>query len=77
MQDRDGREYAKLTHLKNGDFIELDSGFTCHPPGIVLVRIEAGRLYFDCDKHKHYLDGQLADDGDSLVGIYSERKGEK
>ena len=79
MHDLNGRPYAKLSELKVGDQIELDSGFTCHPPGVVVVKGDDRGLFFDCagDRdppyglfdERHYLDGQ-ADDGEHLIGVY-------
>lgn len=70
--DKSGREYAKLSELKGGTMIELDEGFTCHKAGPVMVQGASGEggLYFRCDAGLHFLDGQLAKDGDHLVGVY-------
>lgn len=69
-QDRHGRDYARLDALKAGDLVELDDGFTCHPPGIARIAAGAdGFLYFACDGGHHVLTGQLDDDG-YLIGIY-------
>lgn len=68
--DTSGRPWAKLSELKEGDKIELDSGFTCHAAGPIEVRADPkGDLYFPCKEGRHMLDGQ-ADDGEHLVGVY-------
>lgn len=69
--DISGIEWARLSHLKPGDRLRADGGFTCiledaTPP----VKAESdGRLYVPCSDGRHYLDGQ-ADDGEHLVGMY-------
>jgi len=77
MKDSNEREYAKLSQLKAGDYIEIDDGFDCRKQNIVTIREAYGKLGFECSHGIHWLSGQLADDGDSLIGIYSEWEGEK
>jgi hypothetical protein len=67
--DRNGREWVKLSSLKGGEILELDSGFTCRKAGPAHIHLDAEGLYFNCDEGKHYLDDQC-DDGDHCVGIY-------
>ncbi len=67
-KDKYGREYAKLSALKDGDFIKIDSGFTCAPASVRSVRQDERGLYFKCSDGNHYLAGQ-ADDGEHCVGI--------
>jgi len=67
--DNAGRPYAKISELKEGDEIELDSGFTCQRQGVHFVHDDGGRLYFNCVEGRHFLDGQ-ADDGEHCIGIY-------
>lgn len=70
MQDLNGREYAKLSELKAGDLIELDSEFTCMK-GVARICDEQGGLYICCSHGKHFLDGEVYDNyDDSLIGIY-------
>jgi hypothetical protein len=62
---------TKLSEIKEGDVLIADGGFTCIPEGRDLP-VESdpdGKLYFLCQEGRHYLDGQLADDGDTLVGL--------
>lgn len=67
--DANGIEWVKLSELRPGDVIRLDEGFTCHPPGLVVVQGEIGNLSFNCDDGSHSLDGQC-DDGEHCVGVY-------
>ena len=69
MQDKSGREYAKLSALNPGDRIELDSGFTCAQPGYHTVFQSDDGLYFRCTHGRHYLKGQC-DDNEYCIGIY-------
>jgi hypothetical protein len=67
--DTNGRLWAKMSDMKEGMTIELDSGFTCHAPGEVEVKLADDGFYFECEEGRHYLHGQ-ADDGEHLIGIY-------
>lgn len=59
----------KMSELKGGDWVVIDSGFTCAPASVVTVEEdEHGSLYFECSEGKHFLDGQLDRDGE-LVGL--------
>ncbi len=66
------REWAKLSELKLGDFVEIDCGFDCI--GDTETRrvgyIPGMGFFIDCSHGYHFLSGQLANDGDSLIGIY-------
>lgn len=64
------RLFAKLSELKAGDTIELDDGFTCAEAGEAKVVQRDGGLCFRCGEGWHYLTGQLADDDNTLIGIY-------
>jgi hypothetical protein len=69
--DRQGREYARLSELYAGMYVQVDSGFTCLAPWTIhKVKRNEGRLFIGCADGHHYLEGQLAANGDSLVGIY-------
>lgn len=81
--DLNGREYARLSQLAAGDLIQVDGDFDCLIPWSTLTVVDSdgdlavihntpecgacGGTEADCP---HTLDGQLMDDGDSLVGIY-------
>lgn len=67
--DTKGRPWAKLSELKAGDKIELDSGFNCAGPGPTEVHASDHGLYFECSEGHHYLHDQ-ADDGEHCVGVY-------
>ena len=59
----------KLTDLKAGDVVELDDGFDCMLPGLATVQADGhGKLFVPCSAGKHFLDGQLRDDG-TLAGV--------
>lgn len=69
----DGREWARLSQLKPGDKIACDNGFTCGINGKTLTVEKGagtGNLIVPCRAGAHWLDGQLADDGDHLVGMW-------
>jgi len=70
--DINGREYAKLSALAPGHTVEVDEGFTCIAPGVLCTVFggENGELFLQCADGKHLLDGQLGEDGDTLIGVY-------
>lgn len=68
--DKQGRAYADIDQLVDGQTVYLDGGFPCHSPGPVVVRIDHKGAYFECEDGSHYLDGQLDDDGPHCVGVY-------
>lgn len=72
--DKNGRPYAKLEELKEGDIVALDDDFTC-VDGCDSVEVHMtpeGNPYFKCRMGNHSFAGQ-ADDGVHCVGVY--RKG--
>lgn len=69
--DTQGREYAKLSYLEEGDLVEVDEGFTCMSKGEVkTVKYKLNGLYIECKEGKHFLSGQLHDTENFLIGIY-------
>lgn len=66
---KQGRSWAKLSQVKAGDMLELDSDFGCQR-GTVLIHEDEVGLYFLCAVGKHHLNGQ-ADDGEHCIGIYA------
>lgn len=71
MIDKQGRVYARMHELQPGNTVIVDDGFTCMKPwGEHSVSNTGNGLYILCERGPHYLSGQLADDRDSLVGIY-------
>lgn len=69
---KDGREWAKLSMLKTGDKVTLDSGFTCGIAGLTLeVTIdEKSGPWVTCRSGRHFLDANIADESDHLVGVW-------
>ena len=67
--------YAKIADLRCGDTVKLDNGFSCMRGTKTVENSEEG-LYVSCTQGKHFLAGQLADDGEFLVGIYKLTKKE-
>lgn len=80
LTDKNGRPYALLEELRDGQRIELDDGFEClnheadRPTTRTVLADDAGRLFFTCRCGRHYLDGQL-EGGDSLIGVYCVTNG--
>lgn len=62
---------VKIAEVGPGTRLVADAGFTCLPEGaVVTVRSDGERgLYIPCAHYKHYLDGQLSDDGSEYVGL--------
>jgi hypothetical protein len=58
----------KLSDLKAGDTIIADEGFTCMEAGPKKIHAADDGLYIRCEHGRHYLAGQLNDDG-TLVGL--------
>jgi hypothetical protein len=73
MPDRRGRPWARLSDLRDGCLVELDSGFDCHPSGKVVVESNSFGLYFHCDVGHHYLYLETNAEGD-CVGVYGPLK---
>lgn len=67
--DAKGRPYLKLSEARDGMFVWLDDGFTCHVPGRVQIHDLGDGPYFECDCGQHKLDGQC-DDGVHCIGVY-------
>src|SRR5258708_24266266 len=71
MYDKQGRTYAKLSELKVGSIVIVDSGFDCMKPWSErLVFGPPDGLIIPCSEHGHRLEPQIADDGDSLIVTY-------
>ncbi len=70
--DKHGREWARLSQLAVGSKVECDSGFDCIEAGAVLtVQQDEDGMYVACHCGRHYLNGQLETNGDSLIGMYA------
>ena len=63
-----GKPFAKVANVKEGDRLVSDAGFTCIKQGTELVIQADKRLFVDCVKGRHYLEGQI-EDGE-YVGLY-------
>lgn len=78
LTDKHGRKWAFAKDVKVGDMLECDPGFTCMACGAKrCVKREGTRggfstLYIDCRDGKHFLEGQIGEDGE-LVGLYKAR----
>ncbi|WP_238368252.1 hypothetical protein [Mesobacterium pallidum] len=60
-----------------GDILVADSGFGCMVAGEKLVQADAqGGLFVQCGDGRHYLDGQVGEDG-CLIGFTGHRRGPK
>ncbi len=70
--DLQGHAYAELNKLKSGDKVKADGGFPCIKKDAVLEvsADETGELFIPCTSGRHYVEGQLDDDGNSLIGLY-------
>ena len=56
--------FAKVDEVKRGSFLIADGGFTCMEPGRKKVMANAeGDLYVRCREGRHYLDGQIDENG--------------
>ena len=77
-RDASGRPYATVADTKAGTVLVADAGFVsyigyCIQPGAVLtVKDDGDGLYVPCTHGRHYLDGQIENDGDVafLMGFY-------
>ena len=56
--------------LHEGMLIQLDGGFFCHHAGVVELKKDERGYYFTCSMGKHYLDGQVDDHTNKVVGVY-------
>lgn len=69
--DLQGRAYAKVDEVKFGDVIQVDAGFPCIEANSVhVVDEDDTAIFIPCQHGKHYLDGQISDDGKTYVGVY-------
>ena len=62
--------HMKYDDLKDGMLVYVDDGFTCMDAGTRIVRKNEYGFYLDCEEGKHYLVGQVDEDGDTLIGVY-------
>ncbi len=59
----------KLSDIKAGDIVVTDSRFTCMTSGKHIVYKNGDGFYLLCSHGRHYLDGQIDDETQELVGI--------
>jgi len=69
-KDKQGRSYAKLNDLKDGQIVWLDGGFVCCSPGPVTVHGNGKDACFDCAEGRHGFDGQCEDNAKYCIGVY-------
>ena len=63
--------WAKLSKLRPGDMVRTH-GFSCRDSinSVPVQADESNALYvLCCENGRHYLEGQLLDDGDTLIGV--------
>lgn len=79
--DAYGKPYALLSETKKGDILIADDGFwsstrsgkdihCIKPNRKCIVKEDKNSFYVSCIHRKHFLDGQLDEDNDSLIGFY-------
>lgn len=69
--DKNGRPWAKLSELKSGDRLQAATGFDCILDGQVVEVYRLNEdLYVPCSHGNHNLSGQIAEDGETIVGFY-------
>lgn len=69
--DKQGRPWAKLSELKAGDVVEIDSSFTCMTPNqkYTVYEDRKGEFAILCNEGKHWLCGNEPAP-DSIIGVY-------
>jgi len=73
----DGREWARLSKVKEGDLLEMDNDFTCGIANETLAaRLKGGDggLYVYCNHGQHYLEPNLSEDGDHIIGVWAAQQ---
>jgi len=69
--DRNGREWARLSQFMVRNRLVCDGSFSClEAQEHCFVEQDEHGKYILCSHGKHYLDGQLEVNGDSLIGLY-------
>lgn len=59
---------TNIKEIKAGDIVEADAGFTCLSQGRHLVQSSDSGLFISCSNGKHFIDGQVDDDG-TVIGL--------
>ena len=71
MPDTSGRSWAQVSETKVGSIVIPDGDFGCMDEAIAsVVKEDKDGLYIKCREGRHYLDGQLSDDGTEYVGLW-------
>ena len=76
LTDTFGVPWAHITTCKEGQTVKCDGGFDCIPEGEKRTIKSDSRfkdrfqsLYIYCAEGKHFLSGQVGEDGE-LIGLY-------
>lgn len=80
MAQQQTPNWPKIDDLKAGDRLVADGGFTCIRAGCLCTvkwdgdtayrdKSRESGLYVECDDGRHYLAGQVDDDGGLVVGF--------
>jgi len=70
--DIQGHQYAKVDDVKAGDTVTVDGDFTCMAPWSQhVVQADKDGLFIACGAGGHDLSGQIDDNGEYYLGIYS------
>lgn len=63
---------VKVKEVREGSTVEADAGFTCMREGdrrrVRRDRV-SNELWIKCKKGRHYLQGQVSDDGKYYIGL--------
>lgn len=69
--DLHGRPYLTAAEATPGMVVQVDDGFTCIGKWQDReIQKDADGLWIKCRSGRHYMDGQLSDDGKTYVGVY-------
>ena len=71
--DVEGKEYARVDAVVEGNILIADGDFTCIHKGekLVVGKSRDGSLSIPCHDGEHGLDGQINDAGTHYVGLYA------
>ncbi len=70
--------YAKFCDCGAGTKLRADDGFTCIRAGSILeVKLDPDfpapyNLYVDCSDGRHFIDGQIDNDSQQMIGFTKE-----
>jgi hypothetical protein len=70
-EDLQGNAYLLVSDATVGLEVQVDGDFTCiRPHARRVIKTHAQGIWIRCTAGKHFLDGQLSDDGTAYVGVY-------